>query len=107
VAFSRGHGAAVAFAMLPNRRDAGEPESGQPVPEEYLPYRKVMREIATKAGAPLADIPPAIAQAKGAGRGPLFLDVVHPTAEGNAVMAEVLERTLWSDASIRRALGAR
>ena len=89
-------GAGVAFLMLPNREDLGGGPTDRP--PAWAPYRAVLREAAAAYGAPLID-GPALFSADGRGADALFIDEMHPTAAGQAVLgagvAEALRGAGW------------
>ncbi len=91
-------GGGVVFVMLPNRHDLS---GGHPSPP-WQPYRKVMRAVAESCGAPLVDLPKAFSRD---GRPFLFLDEMHPSAEGHRLMADTIAETLrsvgWPEQPIR------
>ncbi len=78
-------GGGVVFLLLPNREDV-EPLSGDPA---WAPYRRVMREVAARWGAPLVDAPAAF-RASGRSADALFLDQMHPTPIGHARLADAV-----------------
>lgn len=77
----------VAFLVLPSVRD---PEQGR-VGDHRDAWRATMREAAARHDAPLADAAVAF---QGGDAQRLFLDEVHPSAEGHARVAEVLAQAL-------------
>lgn len=77
----------VAFVILPNRHDLQGGHSDPP----WVPYRQVMRAVAESCGAPLIDLPAAFARD---GRHFLFLDEMHPSQAGHALMADTIANTL-------------
>lgn len=84
-------GAGVAFLMLPNRDDlAPAPEARPPA---WAPYRAVLREAAAAYAAPLID-GPALFAADGRGPEALFIDEMHPTIAGHAILGEGLAEGL-------------
>jgi lysophospholipase L1-like esterase len=83
-------GGGVVFVILANRNDLTRAESNPP----WTPYRAVMREVAQSCGAPLVDLPAAFAAD---GRHFLFLDEMHPSAEGHALMAETIMGVLRAE----------
>lgn len=93
---SRGGG--VVFVILPNRNDLTGAEANPP----WVPYRQVMREVASSCGAPLVDLPQAFARD---GRPHLFLDEMHPSRAGHQLMADTIAATLkqvgWPDRPLR------
>lgn len=80
-------GGQVAFLVLPCVRDP----AGGGVGDFRDDYRQAMRQAAERYGAPIADTPAAFV---GTSPSQLFLDEVHPTAAGHAVVAEVLAQAL-------------
>ena len=88
----------VVFVMLPNRNDLEGTEANPP----WVPYRAVMRQVAHDCRAPLVDLPKAFARD---GRQHLFLDEMHPSQLGHAVMADAIASELkkagWPEASIK------
>lgn len=90
VAMSRGAGAEVAFLALANREDL---RGGADAPGAWAPYRQVFREAAARHGAPLIDVPAAFRDS-GEHVDALFLDEMHPTAEGHRLMGAALAVTL-------------
>jgi len=85
----RARGGGVVFVILPNRADL-QNEAPDPA---WGPYRTVMRTAATRWGAPLVDLPP-VFRADGGSADALFLDQMHPTPRGHALMADALAATL-------------
>jgi lysophospholipase L1-like esterase len=85
---------AIAFLMLPCIRD---PAAGR-VGDFRDAYRAAMREAAAELGAPLVDTPQVFV---GTDPKRMFHDEVHPTAEGNRVIAEALQAALapWVEAN--------
>lgn len=90
----------VVFVLLANREDL-EPVSADPA---WAPYREVMRGAAKRCDAPLVDVPAAF-RASGKSADALFLDLMHPTPRGHAVLAEAVRETLvsagWPEAPLR------
>lgn len=90
----------VVFLLLANREDI-EPLSGDPA---WAPFRRVMRTVAERWGAPVVDVPQAF-QASGRSADALFLDQMHPTPTGHAILADAVEATLrergWPEAPLR------
>ncbi len=82
-------GGGVVFLLLANREDV-EPLSPDPA---WAPYRAVMRAVGARWGAPVVDLPTAFAGA-GLSADALFLDLMHPTPAGHAVMADAVAGTL-------------
>ena len=89
---ARDEGADVVFLVLPHPDDL-TPREG---PAAWTPYRDVMRGVAARVGAPLVD-GPALVAASGLGREALFLDEMHPTAAGHALLADALVEVLRGD----------
>jgi lysophospholipase L1-like esterase len=85
--YARGGG--VVFLVLANREDV-EPLSADPA---WEPYRDVMRGVASRWGAPIAEAPTAF-RASGRSADALFLDQMHPTPLGHTLMADVVEAAL-------------
>jgi lysophospholipase L1-like esterase len=82
--------AEVAFMVLPNREDlVAKHESGA----AWDPYREVMRDTATRHGAPVMELPD-LFRTSGLEADALFLDEMHPTAQGHALWAELAQQTL-------------
>lgn len=85
----RARGGGVVYVILPNRadlrNDAADPAWG--------PYRAVMRDAARRWGAPLVDLPPRF-RADGGSADALFLDQMHPTPRGHALMADAIAEAL-------------
>jgi hypothetical protein len=91
-------GGEVMFLMLANREDLGPVSAHGPA--AWDPYRDVMRDAAARHGAPLVDIP-AIFHASGVSADELFIDAMHPSARGHALLADAVEAALlerrWPD----------
>ena len=81
-------GARAAFVLLPCDRDVTQKPVEAPRPE----YRQVMRDVAQETGSVLVDAVTPF-QAHGGGRR-LFLDDVHPSAEGHRVLGQALADSL-------------
>lgn len=79
-------GGDVAFLVLPCKKDPGAGKVG----DFRDDFRAAMREVAGSLSAPLADAPPAFAQAPTSE----FFDDVHPTPAGHARLAEVVTAAL-------------
>lgn len=79
----------VLFLLLANREDV-EPLSHEPA---WGPYRRVMREMAARWGAPIAEAPTAF-RATGRSADALFLDQMHPTPLGHRVLADAVGAAL-------------
>ncbi len=90
VSLARGVGAEVIFLALANREDLG---GRGDAPGAWAPYREVFRDAAARAGAPVVSVPE-VFRASGLGREALFLDEMHPTAEGHALMGRSLAGAL-------------
>jgi len=80
-------GGAVAFLMLANRLDVQR----RPGPLVWAPYRDAMRQVATRWGAPLVDLPDVFPRNGGMS---LFLDEMHPNARGHTVIGRALSDAL-------------
>ncbi len=80
-------GGGVAFVMLANRADMQH----RPGPKVWQPYRDAMRQVATRWGAPLVDLPARFPQEGGL---QLILDEMHPNRQGHAVIARLVEEAL-------------
>ncbi len=91
---AQARGAGVAFVVLPNREDL-EPKAldrGADGPA-WGPYREAMRAAAAAFGAPLIDGPAAFA-ASGQPADALFLDEMHPSAAGHALLGAAVAEGL-------------
>lgn len=92
---TRAHGARLVLVELAQEWDVGVwtvPHRDRPGPGEVLPwtpYRAAMREIAADRDLPLVSMPEALAAAPEPHER-LFLDPVHPSADGARIMAEAL-----------------
>ncbi|MDP2307185.1 MAG: SGNH/GDSL hydrolase family protein [Pseudomonadota bacterium] len=95
--YARGGG--VVFLLLANREDV-EPLSHDPA---WAPYRQVMREVAARWGAALAEAPPAF-QASGRSADALFLDQMHPTPLGHRILASAVDEALTARGWPERAM---
>ena len=91
--YARRHGAEVVFVNPAIEYDIGRGEGKQPTPEQFAPYRRALAETASRLRVPLVDMAEAFraetarsAQA----RDRLFMDIVHPTEFGDAVMTDAL-----------------
>lgn len=82
------HDAEVLFLLPANNEDL-RPILAEQQDKAWDPYRQVMRDTAARHGAPLIDVPD-LFRASGRSREDLFLDEMHPTAVGHALMAEAL-----------------
>lgn len=87
IADARKIGARPAFVMLPAPMDFDR----TPPPESVAAYRSAMRKVALAAKAPLVD-GPALFLAKGSVLS--FVDNVHPSKEGHAMLGEALADAL-------------
>lgn len=90
---AQGEGAELAFVILANREDL----AGRQHSPAWDPYREVMRSAAERHGAPILDVPALFADT-GLSADALFLDEMHPTALGHALIGEALATQLspWS-----------
>ena len=79
----------IVFVQLANIEDLRPSVEDPP----WVPYREVMDQTAERCGAPLVSVPAAYAATKGSPR-ELFLDEMHPTARGHAVLAEAVHSAL-------------
>lgn len=97
---SRGGG--IVWLLPPNREDLAPP-ADRP---RWAPYRQVMRDTAARHHAPLVDGPAAFL-ASGQSADALFLDQMHPTAAGHAVLANAIAAALadagWPGTPLRLA----
>lgn len=90
VELAEGIGAEVAFVVLANRVDVEQPgHDGM----AWVPYRQVMRDTAARHGAPVLDVPELFA-ASGQSNTALFLDEMHPTRAGHALIGDALAELL-------------
>ena len=86
---------ATAFVLLPCDRDV----SPQPIEAPRPAYRQAMREVAEETGAVLVDaVTPFVASGKGRR---LFLDDVHPSADGHRLLGEAVADALRPTLSAR------
>lgn len=91
---ARERDAGVLFLTLANREDVPSPSRGGLAPDPaWAPYREVMRDAAARHGVPVVDLPAAVA-ASGRGVDALFLDQMHPTAEGHVLIAGAVKAAL-------------
>ena len=86
--------------MLANNEDLDTtPSQGK----AWDPYRQVMKDTAARHGAPLLDIPTLFTES-GLSKEALFLDEMHPTAEGHRLMGEaltaLLEKHSWPESPL-------
>jgi lysophospholipase L1-like esterase len=79
----------VVFVQLANREDL----RGGTSPMAWEPYRRVMAETAERYGALVVSVPAAFV-ASGRSVDALFMDQMHPTAGGHALMAEAIASAL-------------
>ena len=85
--------AEIVFVMLANEDDLNlEKNEGK----AWTPYRKAMKLVAETQGAPLINVPKLFIES-GLPKQDLFLDEMHPTAKGHAIMGDALAQLL-SDA---------
>ena len=105
--WARAQGAAPVFLALGHPADRGG--SLQGIGSRHRAnieaYRGAMRAAAVAQKAPLADGAPAFGAAREAQQHRLFVDSIHPSPQGHAILAEVLEETLLASEEARRALG--
>ena len=97
VQMAMSNNAEVVFVMLANEDDLNlEKNEGK----AWTPYRNAMKAVAEHYGAPLIDVPRLFIQSE-LSRQELFLDEMHPTAKGHAIMgkalAELLQNADWSN----------
>ena len=87
-------GAELVFVVLANTTDGSD--AGRHA--AWNLYRQVLRDTAARHGAPVVETPSLFA-ASGLGPDELFLDEMHPTAAGHALIADELVRALqpWAD----------
>jgi lysophospholipase L1-like esterase len=83
------NGAEVAFLLLPNRVDI----DGGDAPRTWDPYRDVLRAIAQETGAVLVDGPSLFDNSQLSAEN-LFIDEMHPSAEGHRILGEGLASAL-------------
>lgn len=84
--------AEIAFVLLANEEDLSTKRGGD---KAWTPYRQVMMDTARRYGAPLIKVPE-IYRASGLSKEDLFLDEMHPTPKGHALMGEALGELLAS-----------
>jgi hypothetical protein len=86
-------GAELVFVVLPNQEDL----TPNPNPQAWSVYRDAMRDTAARYGAPVIDAPSLFFE-DGRGQG-LFLDEMHPTTSGHALLGEQLAEVLkpWAE----------
>ncbi|MFZ5475356.1 MAG: SGNH/GDSL hydrolase family protein [Myxococcota bacterium] len=82
-------GGGVVFVTLPNRVDVVTTDDDM----AWEPYRQAMADTAARWGAPRVDMP-AVFRASGLSADELFLDEMHPTIAGHALMARAVEAAL-------------
>ncbi len=94
----RDRGGGVVFILLANREDL-RLEAADPA---WEPYRQVMRDAATRWGAPLVELAPRY-RASGASVDSLFLDQMHPTPTGHRILADAVRDALgdWPATPLR------
>lgn len=100
VAATREVGALPAFLMLPHPLDAKKIHG---LPDHEVAYRKVMREVAAEAGAPLVDGPAWYAAHPWDTL--RFSDDIHPDARGHADLADAAFATFAADPAVAARLG--
>jgi hypothetical protein len=92
--------AEVLFVILPNNEDIDEAGELVIAPKAWNPYREVMRETAARHGAQVIEMPQLFVDS-GYTKEELFIDEMHPTPRGHALMgaalAELLEEAGWAD----------
>ena len=82
--------AEIVFVMLANEDDLNlEKNEGK----AWTPYRKAMKLVAETQGAPLINVPKLFIES-GLTKQDLFLDEMHPTAKGHAIMGDALAQIL-------------
>jgi len=89
------HKANVVFLSLANHVDLGAETPGA---RAWTLYKQVMADTALRHSAPLVDIKAAF-NTSGLGRETLFLDEMHPTAQGHEIIAQMLGQAVqpWVD----------
>lgn len=90
VALAHAHGAQVIFVLLASQDDLADAPGEPPA---WALYREIMRDTAARHGAPVVEVP-ALFQASGLGRDALFIDEMHPTAVGHALIGQALADAL-------------
>jgi lysophospholipase L1-like esterase len=90
---ARSRGAELVFLLLSNNEDLGVGGDQGEALKAWTPYREVMRETAARHGAPVIDVPE-LFRASGLAKDELFLDQMHPTARGHALIGEALSSLL-------------
>ncbi len=83
-------GGEVMFLVLANQEDLVPSGHG---PAAWDPYRDVMRDTAARHGAPVVDVPVAF-RSSGLKGNDLFIDAMHPSARGHAIIADAVEAVL-------------
>jgi lysophospholipase L1-like esterase len=96
-AAARARGARLLVAILPDGDQIGVAEP------DLTPQRK-LEEVCASAGLECLDLRPALSAASG--RGPLFMDIMHPNAEGHRVIADALADALVGERVSAAAAGA-
>jgi len=84
------NGAQTAFIALANSVDLGAPSEGAVA---WPLYRQVMADVALRNGAPVLDVQ-SVFEASGSPWKELFLDEMHPTERGHALIAEATKGML-------------
>jgi hypothetical protein len=87
VGMVRDAGAKPAFLMLPRSNDLNPNDQGS------VDHRNAMRQVAAELDVPLAD-GPAWFLGAGVTAGQVFIDPVHPSAEGARLLAVLLDQTM-------------
>ena len=90
VEMAKERNAEVVFVMLANEDDLS-PTNNQD--KAWTPYRTVMKEIAAIHGAPVINVVELFINS-GLSKQELFLDEMHPTAQGHKIMGEALAKIL-------------
>lgn len=89
--------AEVVFLLPANNEDLAD--DGQNM-KAWSPYRDVMTETASRNGAPLLDVPD-LFRSSGLSRDELFVDEMHPSTQGHALIGQALTQMLndanWMD----------
>ncbi len=93
VSKSREAGADVVLLVLAGAADLKAGESGMDGDDPVLEYRRAMAEIAEETGCPLL-LAEAAMRASGLPASTLFVDGIHPSTKGHAVLATALAKLL-------------
>lgn len=102
VQLAKERGAEVLFVVLPNEEDLKGPRTE---PAAWTLYRQVMQDTAARHGAPVLDMP-TLFYTSGLERRALFIDEMHPTAQGHRLIAEAIAGALEGWAARGEALHA-